>query len=67
MEAARELDTKGIKLYNSPTWQNDLVTDPLDVGKQQCGSLAFYIHDPEGNEIEIVQYTADSRQLKCRG
>ena len=66
-EAACELDAKGIKLYNGPTWQNDLVINPLEVGKQQCGSLAFYIHDPEGNEIEIVQYTADSQQLKCRG
>lgn len=66
-EAAQELDAKGVKLYNGPTWQNKPM-EPKDAVKQrQCGSLAFYIHDPEGNEIEIIQYTADSQQLQCRG
>ena len=58
VEAAQELDAKGVKLYNGPTWQNNPV-NPQDVAKQeQQGSFSFFIHDPEGNEIEIIQYTA---------
>lgn len=64
-EAARELEAKGVKLYNGPTWQNEPMEPKTAVKQRQCGSLAFYVHDPEGNEIEIIQYTADSQQLKC--
>lgn len=70
--AARELEAKGITLYNGPKWLNNPFTEPypenpIEAGKQgQCGSLAFYIQDPEGNEIEIMQYTKDSLQLKSR-
>lgn len=67
VEASRELEAKGVQLYNSPTWQNNPLINPMEAGKQgQCGSMAFYIKDPEGNEIEIIQYTADSQQVKCR-
>ena len=43
---------------------NDPFTEPFDgteVG--QCGSIAFYIQDPEGNEIEVMQYTENSLQV----
>lgn len=72
VEAARELEAKGVTLYNGPKWQNNPFMEaypenPKEAGKQgQCGSLSFYIQDPEGNEIEIMQYTADSRQVKSR-
>ena len=72
VEAARELEGKGVKLYNGPKWLDQPFTeaypdDPIGKGMQgQCGSLAFYIQDPEGNEIEIMQYTEDSLQVKCR-
>lgn len=70
--AARELEAKGVTLYNGPRWMHSPLTepypeDPIKAGRQgACGSLAFYIQDPEGNEIEIMQYTEDSLQLKCR-
>ncbi|MDD4849737.1 MAG: VOC family protein [Gemmiger sp.] len=70
--AARELEAKGVPLYNGPRWLNAPFTspypeNPIAEGCQgQCGSLAFYIQDPEGNEIEIMQYTTDSLQVKCR-
>ena len=71
VEAAKELEAKGVKLWNGPKWMNNPYTepypdDPMAAGKQgQCGSIAFYVQDPEGNEIEIMQYTKDSLQLKC--
>ena len=70
--AARELEGKGVTLWNGPKWMNNPLAepypaDPIQAGRQgQCGSLAFYIQDPEGNEIEIMQYTPDSLQLKCQ-
>jgi catechol-2,3-dioxygenase len=30
-----------------------------------CGSLCAFIKDPEGNDIEIMQFTPDSMQLNC--
>lgn len=72
VEAARELESKGVTLWNGPAWLGNPIEgpypeDPIAAGRQgQCGSLAFYIQDPEGNEIEIMQYTEDSLQVKCR-
>lgn len=72
VEAARELESKGVQLWNGPRWfrnpvQGAYPEHPMEAGCQgQCGSLAFYIQDPEGNEIEIMQYTEDSLQVKCR-
>lgn len=64
MAAARELESKGVVLWRGPIWINNPWTEPYngqEVG--QCGSLAFYVQDPEGNEIEIMQYTEDSLQV----
>ncbi|MBC5581202.1 VOC family protein [Anaerofilum sp. BX8] len=62
--AARELEGKGVTLWRGPRWMNNPFTEPFDgteVG--QCGSIAFYIQDPEGNEIEVMQYTENSLQV----
>ena len=70
VEAARDLEAKGIQLWNGPKRINNPIVgpypeNPIEAGIQgQCGSLAFYIQDPEGNELEIMQYTDDSLQLK---
>ena len=64
LQAARELESKGVMLYRGPRWLNNPFTAPFDgteVG--QCGSIAFYVQDPEGNEIEIMQYTENSLQV----
>lgn len=61
---ARELENKGVTLWRGPKWINNPFTEPFDgteIG--QCNSIAFYIQDPEGNEIEVMQYTDKSLQL----
>lgn len=64
VEAAADLRSKGLTLWRGPIWRNNPIEGPYDgceVG--QCGSKAFYIQDPEGNEIELMQYTENSLQL----
>lgn len=64
VEAAADLRTKGQRLWRGPIWLNNEIIgeyDGCEVG--QCGSKAFYIQDPEGNEIEIMQYTENSLQV----
>ena len=69
-EAAREFEAKGIQLYDGTKWMGNpyhepYPQDPAAASKQgQCGSFTFFVQDPEGNEIEIMQYTKDSLQLK---
>lgn len=63
IEAARDLEGKGVKLWHGPQWLRDPYTEPYAPVPGQCGSLAFYIQDPEGNEIEIMQYTENSLQV----
>ena len=63
-EAARELKDKGVALYGESMHSEKIPIDPAVQGKD--GSLSFYIRDPEGNEIEIIQYTKESFQTKCR-
>jgi catechol 2,3-dioxygenase-like lactoylglutathione lyase family enzyme len=62
--AARELRDKGLTFWHGPEWMGERFKDPCDEDelRGQCGSLAFYIHDPEGNAIEVMQYTKDSLQ-----
>ena len=65
IEAARELEGKGVTLYRGPRWLNNPFTEPFDGSEiGQCGSIAFYVQDPEGNEIELMQYTPESLQVK---
>ncbi len=64
--AARELEAKGVRLWHGPKWMENPYTEPFRGDEPgQCGSIAFYIQDPEGNEIEIMQYTEDSLQVTC--
>lgn len=64
VEAATELRSKGLTLWRGPIWLNNPIEGPYDGSEVgQCGSKAFYIQDPEGNEIEIMQYTENSLQV----
>ncbi|HIR94219.1 MAG TPA: VOC family protein [Candidatus Egerieimonas intestinavium] len=65
-EAAKELEDKGVTLWHGPKWLGNPFTRPYAQEGEpgQCGSLAFYVQDPEGNEIEVMQYTENSLQLK---
>ncbi len=65
VKTARSLESYGCTLFDNPTFLNNPYTEPYD-GKNAgaCGSLSFFVKDPEGNELEIMQYTANSKQLK---
>lgn len=68
--AARACEAKGLTLYSGPRYMGKRFTeafpaDPVAAGLQgRSGSLQFYIQDPEGNEIELMQYTPGCLQLK---
>jgi lactoylglutathione lyase/glyoxylase I family protein len=64
-EAARTLESKGIPLTQGPVDLRKFFQIPYKLeGKQGlCNSWAFYIQDPEGNEIEFMQYTPESLQV----
>jgi catechol 2,3-dioxygenase-like lactoylglutathione lyase family enzyme len=63
--AAKTLEEKGLLLTAGPKSYKHYFRIPYkeiyEYGK--CGSLAFYVQDPEGNEIEIMQYTDVSMQV----
>ena len=65
-EAAKTLEGKGVQLYKGPHWMNQPYTKPYAEAaeKELCGSYAFFVADPEGNDVELMQYTEDSLQLK---
>ena len=64
-QAAKELEDKGLTLWHGPEWMEEPFTKPFaeegTIG--QCNSYGFYVQDPEGNEIEIMQYTENSLQV----
>jgi catechol 2,3-dioxygenase-like lactoylglutathione lyase family enzyme len=64
-EAARTLESKGVLLTAGPAAIGNYFRTPYKIeGKRgQCNSWAFYIQDPEGNEIEFMQYTPESLQV----
>ena len=63
--AAAELEEKGVRLWHGPRWQGEDFKKPFaeEAVPGQCGSYAFFIQDPEGNEIEFMQYTEKSLQV----
>jgi len=54
----------GVTLYRGAPVRNQPLTDPAKIPKIACGSYAFFIRDPDGNAIEIMEYTPESRQLR---
>lgn len=69
LKAARILEDRGILLSHGSKLRNPAYTQPFHsvckLGSD--GSYAFYFSDPEDNEIEAMQYTEDSMQLRKRG
>ncbi len=64
-EAARALEDKGVMITKGPIAENPPYRIPYAVNHSigKCNSYGFFIHDPEGNEIEIMQYTDKSLQV----
>lgn len=63
--AARDLEAKGVELFDGPRYEGKRYTKPYEPHPAQCGCYTFFIQDPEGNEIEIMQYTENSLQTKA--
>ena len=60
-----EMIEKGLDIYLGPTHLGKKASYPYKaefVGK--CGSRAFYVADPDGNEVEIMEYLPTSLQTK---
>lgn len=64
IQMAGELEKKGIQLWEGPSYESQPYHRPFtgDI-PQPCHSLVFFIKDPEGNEIEIMQFTKESLQV----
>ena len=68
VQAARHLEGKGVTLWKGPQYMGQMYTTPYrNDHPGMCGSHTFYIQDPEGNEIEFMQYTGESLQITCAG
>jgi lactoylglutathione lyase/glyoxylase I family protein len=63
-ELGRRLQDEGITLYQGPAYLNNIAPVPF-IGDQlaKCNSRAFFLIDPDGNDIEIMEYTPESLQL----
>ena len=62
-EFAHMLQDNGVTLFNGPAWVNNPWTTPYVPTKAKCNSYAFFIQDPDGNDIEVMEYTPESMQL----
>ena len=61
----RFLKSNGVEVYWGPVDMGVKAEEPYEAhlpGK--CGSLCAFIRDPEGNDIELMQFTENSLQLK---
>jgi catechol 2,3-dioxygenase-like lactoylglutathione lyase family enzyme len=68
VEAARHFERQGVMLWRAPRYYNMPIKGPYpEDGSMagQSGSMTFYLSDPEGNEIEFMQYTEKSLQVLC--
>lgn len=66
-ETAHTLESKGVVLTKGPKdvseiWRIPYVSDSMTVA---CGSRVAWVQDPEGNEIELMEYTPISVQTRC--
>lgn len=61
---AKHLESMGVKIYEypeGPEISKSVIEYPLGM----CNSRCFFIQDPEGNWIELMQFTPSSMQLTC--
>lgn len=65
--AVAALEAKGVLITDGPSANKNYFLVPYKtVAKPACcGSMTAWVTDPEGNEIEFMQYTAASMQLSC--
>jgi catechol 2,3-dioxygenase-like lactoylglutathione lyase family enzyme len=59
----RKLQSEGVVLYEGPAFLGHVAPEPFVASLAKCNSKTFFLVDPDGNDIEIMEYTADSLQL----
>ncbi len=61
------LEAKGVLITKGPSVAGKIQRVPYACDSEiaPCGSYAAWVRDPEGNEIEFMQYTQASMQLSC--
>lgn len=70
VEAARHLEKQGIQLWQGPSWKGKpfegaYPENPVEAGMvNPIGILSFHVNDPEGNQLEFMQYTAGCLPLQ---
>ena len=66
-EAVRTLESKGVLITKGPKAYGNFLRVPFAVDHEvgACGSYTAWVQDPEGNEIELMQYTPMSMQVVC--
>ena len=63
-KAVRKLQKNGALVTAGPKGA-PAVQEPLEEKEPgQCGSICAFVTDPEGNDVELMQFTANSKQLK---
>jgi lactoylglutathione lyase len=60
--AAKELQGKGLSLYHGPAAFGNVCSGPEEIRPGMDNSPSFYIIDPDGNNIEIMQFVSESVQ-----
>ncbi len=65
---AKALEAKGLLLTKGPSINRNYVRRPYvsDPEIAPCGSYTAWVTDPEGNEVEFMQYTPASMQISCK-
>lgn len=65
--AVATLEGKGVLITDGPSANKRFFRVPYRTVAQPacCGSMTAWLTDPEGNEIELMQYTPASMQLTC--
>ena len=59
----RRLRANGVQVTNSGRGSSE-VPEPLEQRVPGlCGSLCAFVTDPEGNDVELMQFTAASKQI----
>jgi lactoylglutathione lyase len=65
-EIIRKLEAKGVPVHKGPVRDYPHLEEPYEKHPLgMCGSLCAFISDPEGNDIELMQFTDKSMQRKC--
>lgn len=61
--AIRFFKGNGVEVYWGPVDMGVKAEEPFEEhGPGACGSLCAFIRDPEGNDIELMQFTSESKQ-----